>query len=742
MGRTAEDFRQWESDTIEEGGAEGLPTMVPETSAEGVERPGFLGSLKKGLFAPPADWGGEADPGWVSDPNSDEMMAASDATRSLMLPANAGFSPPAGHNPAPPEPPEPSIYDQIPEPSGFIEGLGYDIGYHAPMLAGGLAAAPTLGASAGLGAIPALMLEGASSVSGLSAGRGAEAAGAPPLVQSAADILASVAVPGAVITAGPRVVGRLARAPAGAVEASQEVVEYLASRGAGNALPPGGRPPEADDAYEAAIQLQRQFPLGVEDPAKFRNLGAGRIEDVQRQFPDANRQPSLAQAMSGSGTDDLGGMNIAKREMQYAAADPDYASAAYGRRLETEEWVEQAYQEELPEFAGYASTRSTARTVLDEADAEASRLWLEVKLEKVPKVLADDLLAEVKKMRADAPAAPHIPREAAAIEKMAKENFGFIPYPMLQSLSSELSMSDRAAEAAGEAAEGVWRRGIRVRRLQPIVERMLDEADPGDVAELRTARAATKRAKELRTPIVDEIIRNGDPVDVLSRIRRSDDIAETTMETRSILGEEGVAGLRAAAWDEIFGEALGSRTPHAMRRTMESRNNRQLYEAIFEPEQLQIIRQTINRQARATQGRAATSGQANSTGTGYRTDVIEALEALGRGNGSLTARSLETVRRGYRRLGEATPQSMSIEKLASQDLELARLLLMTPTPDNLPAMASVWRQALTRAQRRSPGSFTTKEATQAATRNADEGLEVPPHPDDLARIRAMRNPRP
>ena len=714
---------------------------APEFKRPNGKRPGFIGSFVKGLYAPPMDLGGSGEPDWTPTISQEwQVDALNDAERAALLPSY-DFNPPeggGGNFPAP----APTPYDTTPEPQGLVEGLGYDIGDNFESLLFGLGAAPGLGGAIGLGVPGSMALEGAASLGGLASGRSAKELGAGPLIQSGADIAASMIIPGAAISSAPRVVGRLASSPEGAVEASEAVVNYMRRKGLYDALPTGTRPPEADDAYEAAIQLQRQFPVGVDDPAKYRDRAVGRIEDVQGQFPDPNRQPSLAQTMGGPGTADLGGQNLVKRELQYTSTDPDYSSAAYGRRLETEEWVERAYEEEIPEFAGYASSRVSARAALDDAESRSRELWLEVPLEDMPSAPADELLEAVAKMREDIPGRPYIPREAAAIEAIAKEHGGRIPYSLLQSLSSELSTTTRAGDAAGPLSELAWRRSGRARKLQPLVERLLDEADPGDLASLRAARAATKRAKDIRTPIIEEIIKNGDPVDVLNRIRRADDISVTTGETIGILGQDGVAGLRAAAWDEIFGETLGSRTVRQMRSTMEARNNRQLYGSLFEPEQLEIIKTTIDRMARATSGRAATAAQASSTGTGYAPDVLQALEAFGRGNGSVTAQAMETVRRGYRRLGEATTQSMSIEKLASQDIELARLLLKVATPDNLPAMASVWRQALTRAQRRAPGAFSSGTGAQSASRTMGSGLLVEAHPDEIARIRAMRKTRP
>lgn len=723
---------------VTEGGAAGLPVLVTEAAPlpRKPERAGFWRSFEKGLYAPPEDWGGEITP-WQGTPQS-EWGASETEIDALMR--DQTFTPPEGHTPGP-LPPEPRrIGDDTPNPVGFVENLGYNLGRDAPLLTAGVVAAPGLGAATGLGTGGTMALEGLAALGGTAASQAAAEAGAPLPLQILADVGTAMMMPALAPTVAPRITGRLMRAPDGALEASAEVVDYLARHGGeGAGLPPGTPPPELNDAYEASIQLKRELPRGVEEPGRFVDIAADRLDGVIEDFPDPNRRPSLAQALSGEGSEDIAGSSLVGNELRYSADDPAYRSAALGRRLETLEWAEAAYESESPKFAGYVKTRETAQTVLDEADAEAARLWRDVPLDDMPTVPSKPLVEAVEALKADIPGSRYLPREARSIEKLVEVYGDQIPYSQLQSLSSELSTTVRAGNAAGPVNEMAWRRRGRAAKLQELVEGLLDSADPGDVEKLRSARAATKRAKTLNTPIVQEIIGNADPVDVLNRIRRADDIGEEVWTLRSVLGEDGIAGLRAAAWEEIFGENLGARGVAAMRNTLKNRNNRQLYDALFEPEQLQIIRQNIDRRARSSYGRAATSGQPQGTGSGYQsnTEVLEALREMGSGR-PLSARFIEGLRRGVRRMGAATPQSLSIEKLASQDIELARMLFRTPTPEDLPAMASIWRQALERAHRRAPGVFTTTTGVQAGARNASEAMAPDPNPEDLARLRALR----
>lgn len=703
------------------------------------EGPGVVGAFKKGLFKPLESWGGSVEP-WTPDPMLGARLdASSDAERAALLPDDS-LEPPEGFNPSP-LPPEPvSIYESIPEPQTFAEKVSYDVGRNADFLLAGAVAAPALGAASTLSGAELVGLELGAPIAGMAAARAAEAYGAGPLAQGGVDLAVSAAAPWAAAGSGPRVVGRLVNAPEGAIDASQEVVEYLARRtGGAGALPPDVPPPGPTDAYEAAIEVQNDMLRGVEDGKKFIREGADRLAETHELFPDPNRRPSLAQSLSGEGTDNIASGTIVGNELRYAADDRAYMNAAGGRRVETLRWAQEAYENESPKFAGYTTTRVSAQSALDAAGQKAVDLWDQVPLDEMPSVDATKLVETLEDLRADIPGARYLPREADTIDFLVKNFDGQIPYAQLQSLASELSTTVRAGRAAGPLSEMAWRRKGRAAKLLGVVEEMLDEADPGDVASLRDARAATAYAKSLSTPIMNEIIDNADPVDVLNKIRNSDDIAEEVFALREVLGEDGLSGLRLAAWGEIFGDDLGSRSVHQMRSKMRNRNNRQLYEALFDPAQLKIIDRQITRQARASYGRAGTPGQPQGTGSAYQsnTEVVEALRELQSGQ-PLTARMIEGLRRGLREVGSATPQSLSIEKLASQDTELAEMLLRTPTPENLSAMASVWRQALARAHRRAPGALPTGAAAAAVTRRARDSTTHESAADEIGFIRDLR----
>jgi len=497
--------------SVEELSRIDIDSVEIEPRAKG---PGVLGAFKKGLISPPIPWGENTIEPWQGAPSSE--WGVSDAERASILGAPKPQRPAHYQQGPAPEPPV-TDFDRIADPQSFIEKVSYDTGAYFPSVAMGFAAAPALGAAAGLSPLASLLIELPSAIGGLAAPRIAEEMGFGPLGQAVAGVGASVGAPTMITSAGPRIVGRLARAPRGAAEASQEVLEYMSSRGANSILPPGVKPPRPDDAYEAGVQLQRQFPPGVQDPKKYVNrVARERIPEVQSQFPDAHRQPSLSQAVSGPGVEDLGGGKVAKMELKYSNADGDYSAANYGRRLETMEWVQEITENEAPKYAGYASTRATARQLIDDADSAASRAWSSLDIDTVPPISqksTDELVNLVKELDADPAKRPYMPREAYAILENA-ETYGRIPYTRLQSVASELSTTQRAAKAAGPMAEKTWRRGGKAGPIQEVVERILDEADPGDVVALRAARAATREAKALQTPIMREIIKNGDPVDV------------------------------------------------------------------------------------------------------------------------------------------------------------------------------------------------------------------------------------
>jgi len=561
----------------------------------------------------------------------------------------------------------------IAEPQTKGERMAYGVGKQAPaILAGSMFTGPAMG----LGVLGVLGEMGLG-VAGATAAEATREAGGGFWAQTGADVLTSAIAPSTAGAAARRVVGRtMGKASS---KSAKSAVDALSKQGYKGAKPL--------DAYRAAKELRGDIATGTVRGDRFVDEARERIATARDVF-EGGPKPSLA-AVEG----ELGGANAIGREMRLAKADPHgYGSPAHGRKLEVMERVSDEFPDVRP-AGGYDDAVDALAQAAEDSQTNVTRLWGAVPNDAMPQPSTARIKAAVQDLIDESEAgAKHMPSEAATIMGYGDN----ITARELQGLRSEVLTSIRLGNRANPTDAALRQKGRAVQILKAIDETELAAYPPGMSAPLDEARAATAKHKDvfsMKRNAIEALTERTDPKQALQRIRSAKDAPGEARNVAALLREYegGIEGLRATIFDDIFGSTLGEKSVRSMRSNLRNPKNRKIYEEILDPKQLEVLDNYVEKWAMASSGVTGGGGQARGTGTGYELLDLANIVKQGRTLGGL----VDTFARwGFKKVTGSSKQEMALIRLATQDIDIADVLLGIPAPEKIPAMKAIWNSAV------------------------------------------------
>lgn len=649
--------------------------------------PGILASLARGLAKSPVFRVPVSDAEVPSKPGFEAPPSAMTDERYEQL-RRERFGPPPNHV-------------EIRPPETLGERAAHRVGESLPIIAGGaLLGAPAVATASGMSVPAALATEMAVGTAATGVGATVEEATGSP----AAGITAELASGGMLVNP-LRVTRNVRRAVvSGSEGAAQTLAERLTAK--------LGIPVDAETAARAASELKRKLARGVDEPEKYIDRSIDKLGQAIGDFDDVT--PSMGQVLS-----EEGGENLASLELSYARADQDYAREALGRRLDVREKLADDFEAARP--------KGTVGGLLDayhEAQAEAIRAertaWGAVPMAEIPRIDTTGLKRAVAELRGGPKASrQYIPNEASVID----EFYGAEPITEIQALRSELLDTQRAAARFGASDE--LRR--KAKRVQPLLDAIQDELDKlpemsgGHYRAASEAYQAARRATaenrsrfSRSSSAVRALEERTDPKSIVGAIRNAKDPAG---EARRIVGivsdqEGGLDDLRSIFVDDLFGEALGDKTARAMSNAIERK--RDVYVEVFGEDGVRFLEEIVRRQRIAMTGKAGTAAQAHSTGTGQA--AIDQLLSLATDARSPMWATASKFARYVSNKALSRDEIVTLIRMATQDIRLAKVLLELPTPAAEPAWRIVFDQAANRAKTHTARVAARNTAARAGDR--------------------------
>lgn len=569
------------------------------------------------------------------------------------------------------------IQTKIKPPQEPGERIAHAVGQDAPAIAAGAVLGPLMGAATGIGTGMALLGELGLGAVGSTVGRTIEEQGGSAPLQIGGEIVATAAAPLTV----PAKVGRRLGIRAAAAGMSEEAIKSSLKAAEKHGVDPSVW-------MQTVSELKRKFARGKKEPEKFIKKAVQNLDTDIKAFGE--NTPTLAQSAG-----EYGGTNIASWELGLAKNDQEYASDVLGQRLEVAENLIDDFEKNRPQ-----GTLGEAQKGLHDARvaavAEERALWDRLPEMHSPLLPTNGIKAAVAKLRKGPKASRrYIPDEAKVIDEFGVQE----SIQEIQGLRSELLDTLREAQAFGAPSD--LRR--KARRIMPILEeiqKVLDDIpnmpNPmgGDNAAFsaayEAARGATKRNAQLFSPereAIEAMSTLTHQQRIVNKLKSAADPVEEVRNLRQIYGAGSPAdeSLKAMVWDDIFGETLGDKSARTMESAVSDLRNGAFYREVFGEEGMSFINEIIRRQRVAMTGKAGTTAQAMSVGSGQ--SIIDQLAThAGAQKGPIW--SVMTYSGRYikdKALNREEVVSLLIK--ASQDIRLAKALLEDPTP----AGRAAWR---------------------------------------------------
>lgn len=576
----------------------------------------------------------------------------------------------------------------IPAPTRPVTRIAQSVGQDALPILAGAGFAPLLAPAAPMAAVAAEMGLGAL---GSGVARSIEEAGGSGATQFVGEVAATAAAP---LAAPTRVARRIG------LESAIRGLDDVAVAAAESAAKRHGF--DTETWLRASSELKRKLARGTKDPDKYIDKTREALGRDIEAFGETT--PTLAQSAG-----EYGGQNIASMELQYAKHDQDYAADALGRRLDVAGQLEDDFSAARPS-GSMTSAREGVVEKWGERIGDERAKWEELRgRDDTPWVWMTPLKEKVSKMRGGPRASRrYLPTEARFIE----QSDYFERLPEWQAIRSELLDAVRAGKAFG-ADRATRRRGARAAEIVERMNQQLDtmgtefqkwSPDQAVNSEVYKEALALTRENALlfdpKSEAFDAIINLDDPRKIIARVKNAKRPVAEVERLRTMLADspEGWEGFRASVWNDLFGSSLGDRSSRQMESALDATHgNRDFYRAVFGDQGLSFIDELVRRQRVSATGKAGTSAQAASTGTGqaaidqlisYASDAKNPVWSVATKTGKYLANK-----------ALSREEVMVLLRNATLDIRLAKALLDTPTARAEPAWRIIMDQSIAKAKR-------------------------------------------